>query len=408
MQKISKYLLLFFSVIFISCTDEKDEITPDQEPTKPKILSLSPTVGLPGDTITVSLANPDEIEIKGVLINDLETYFQIISAEEISVVIPHELSRSENVIIEVVFPEYSINNAGFLMAAVTFESINLDTIVLGDTLIITGENFADDIDEVYIGKPEHFNKENDYLLRSIEIIKIEENQITAFINSTYSLAKFQNYRVGLRIGDSYYYVNQNLYFTLTVRKAQKFNPESNAPGSLLLFDVFNSGAEDLEIIIDEDTLKNPLWTWSGNGYDRAYFETPYALLPGQTYYFRALKQGNELIVENNSIKIEEPTYTFTPSSFDKTVTHDIIFALSHVYLDNSYSIKLISQLNGEEVWEWSGPNQVEQNILGDGSGIELTVTAYSLTFDGSYYVQITAGLESYELSPAGNNVITFE
>ncbi len=408
MHRYLQYLLVSLTLLTLSCSEEKEEIIPEIDSVKPKILNLNPTVGVPGDTIVITLENPDQIEIKEVLVNDLDTYFEVLSSDEVLAVIPESLSRSETVIIQIDFQDYTLNSAGFIMTGVAFESINLDTITLGDTLVITGEYFANDIDEVLIGKSENFNKENDYLLRSIEIIEIENNQIKAYLNSTYSLENFQNYKIGLRVEDDYFFMNEDLHLTLKVRKASRFHPDSEAPGSLLLFDVFNGGANDLEIVINQDTIRDPLWTWSHDGFQRANFETPYDLIPGVQYSYRAFKSGNELKVLNNSILIEEPTYTFSSDSFDKTQANDITFILSHVYIGYAYIIRLISQVDGQVAYEWSGSQQIDENVLGDGNGVELTVTAGSYTLDGSYYVQILAGLESYELSPAGNNVITFE
>lgn len=409
MQRILQYLLLSIITITISCNDDNGEIIPEEkEPQKPKVISLNPAVGLPGDTVTITLDNPDSLELTDLSISDYPAFAQILSTSEVKTVIPTELTRSEKAIIKIGFKDFTIQYGGFSMASVIISSISHDTIAVGDTLIIIGDYFDSEINEVFIGKEEYYNQDDYIFLDSFEPFSIERNLIKIHLNSLHELERFQNYKLGIYVGGKYYVFDKDLHYTLKVRKASRFNPVSEAPGSLLLFDVFNGSAHDLEIVINQDTLKDPLWTWSYDGYQRAHFETPYNLVPGVEYGFRAFKSGNELMVLNNSILIEEPTYTFSSNTFDRTQSNDITFSLSHVYIGYEYNIRLISQVDGQMAYEWSNSYQIDENVIGDGNGVELTVNAPSYNFDGSYYVQITAGLESYELSPAGNNVITFE
>ncbi|MEP2774153.1 MAG: hypothetical protein ABJH05_18495 [Fulvivirga sp.] len=408
MSKTLLPLLLFF-IVLGACSSDSDE---DIVKPIPEIFTISSNIVLPGDTISVLIKNFNKEEIQSVSVNSIPSQYET-DAQGLNIIIPINVIRGHKAPIEIKLTNETLLFEGLEIANIITGSVDRRLVTKNDTLIFTGSGFAKDINSLVL----NFEDANSQLALSLNIIELKNDEISATIPEDYAWYdyNFKDLIPVISTDLNNYSFNETLNITSHYEVSEKYNTYSVAPGCLFLINYYNVEDQHIKtntiIEIGNSSFEYPGFDWAieEENYTSHGFVVPENISIGSNQKISVSVNNIELIAKSSDIiQVEEPTYTFTPSSFDKTKTHDITFNLSHVYLDNSYTVKLISQLNGEEVWEWSGGIQVEQNILEDGTGIELTVTAYDLTFDGSYYVQITAGLESYELSPAGNNVITFE
>jgi len=400
------YLIIVIGII--SCSSDENEVTP-KEKLPPTFNEIEPTDVLPGDTLSIKFDNANTSTLEFLKIKGVDSEISIIDSSTIKVKISEdiEFQRSERLEIEALIEDKIINSSIVKILPLEIKAINLDTIVFGDTIYIEGSNFYSDIDEVYIGRASNFTSESEPFLNEIQILAINSDEIKVLFDKNTEIDKYNNYVIGLRVNDIFYRYHTKVFYGAKARRSRNFNGNSLAPGSLLQFDYFDgSYYDDSKVIIKEkDTLKNPLFHFSENGYRRATYEVPVDYSLDTKLDYTVFANNTKLRLEKEEdIRVIEGTYSFTPETISGY--EDVTFELSHVYFGGSYIINLIDQNTGEI--SVTPPNSlIDESVKDNGDGVILTVTVP--TFDkGSYYVQIIAGEQDYELQPSANNVLTIE
>lgn len=398
-----KYFIPLILLLF-SCEKKVTEVLPIEE--KPVVQSISPSNGLPGDTILVTINFAQVKDVQKVSISGIATGFKEIESTLFEVYIPVELKRKDEFKLFVTFPEGVAVSTSFSFSDVEIYSVDKNVISRGDTLVFSGNYFSNDIiSAIKLGRDaESFDTGID--LFNLEIIDIQRDKITAIVPNLNAFYDFSNYIAGFYINYSYQLLPKKIFLSKKVKRSLEENPLSVAPGSLIAFDYYHSSPTDIDnsiIVFENDTLSNSLWYWPSDEYRTGNYELPIDLEIDKDYTFSAYMYSNKLVNIDSIFRVEQATYTFSPDNLSSaSLSNVVVFSLSHVYLHGTLTLDFMNTASGEIISGAFFLGEVNDN----GDGMTLTVVNMSNLPLGEYYVRIAASNLHYELQPEGNNTFT--